>query len=71
MPSIRLPPDATEEGCWCAMIPLINPDGPLRVRWDVIQVMTLFYVSLFVPARVAFKWSAAASNARRVDIGDK
>jgi CRP-like cAMP-binding protein len=49
---------AADRRLWCACVPVLHPDGKFRLRWDVAQVVALAYVSLMVPMRLGFDWSA-------------
>ena len=49
-PSLVYPPD----GC----IPVLHPDGDVRFYWDLAQMVSLIWVSIFVPLRIGFDWPA-------------
>jgi hypothetical protein len=49
-PSLVYPPDG--------FIPVLHPDGDVRFYWDLIQMVSLIWVSIFVPLRIGFDWPA-------------
>lgn len=51
-------PEARRRRPVCVCVPVLHPDGMFRLRWDVLQVFALAYVSLMVPMRLGFDWSA-------------
>ena len=38
--------------------PVMHPDGALRIKWDIVQALSLGYVSVVVPMRIGFTWPA-------------
>ena len=39
-------------------LPVVHPDGMFRIKWDIMQVISLCYVSVIVPMRIGFHWPA-------------
>ena len=57
-PSLVYPPD----GC----IPVLHPDGDVRFYWDLAQMVSLIWVSIFVPLRIGFDLARALGLAVRM-----
>ena len=45
------------------VLPVLNPDGPLRLAWNAVMVLLIVYCSVGVPLEIAFE------PAMKVDLG--
>ena len=43
------------------LIPVMHPDGKARFHWDIVQCVSLVWVSIFVPLRLGFDWPAVGT----------